>query len=116
MSDISDNIRSSPTSTNSGNLSSDLLPSSLVNEELQLALNKVLLSIHYTFTRYIFIAYDIIFFKEATEEELLKAINHCKQLVLESDQCSSERKWLVRHLIELRLRYQECKEALADPQ
>lgn len=46
MSDISDNIRSSPTSTNSGNLSSDLLPPSLVNEELQLALNKVLLSIH----------------------------------------------------------------------
>lgn len=42
MSDISDNVRSSPTSTTSGNLSTEFLPSSLANEELQLALNKVL--------------------------------------------------------------------------
>lgn len=40
----------------------------------------------------------------------------CKDLVLESDQCSPERKWLVRHLIELRLRLQECREAMADPE
>ncbi|KRT83795.1 C1 domain containing protein, partial [Oryctes borbonicus] len=73
--------------------SDDQIPSTLVAEELQLALNK-----------------------EATEAELNKAILRCKELVLNSEQCSPERKWLVRHLIELRLRLQECKEALLDPQ
>ncbi|KAJ8927940.1 hypothetical protein NQ314_019571 [Rhamnusium bicolor] len=90
-------LTSSPVSTTSGNLSSEdvdnFLPTSLASEELKLALNK-----------------------EATDDELLKAINRCKNLVLESDQCSVERKWLVRHLIELRLRLQECKEAMDDPQ
>ncbi|XP_030761210.1 differentially expressed in FDCP 8 homolog [Sitophilus oryzae] len=70
-----------------------ILPTSLAVEELKLALNK-----------------------EATEEELTKAINRCKELILENEQCSTERKWLVRHLIELRLRLQECKEAMNDPQ
>ncbi|KAL3275837.1 hypothetical protein HHI36_020579 [Cryptolaemus montrouzieri] len=69
------------------------IPSALEAEELQLALNK-----------------------EATEEELLKAIARCKNLVLETDNCSVERKWLVRHLIELRLRLQECREAAVDPE
>ncbi|XP_018324636.1 differentially expressed in FDCP 8 homolog [Agrilus planipennis] len=69
------------------------LPSSLASEELQLALNK-----------------------EANEEQLESAITRCKELVLESDQFSTERKWLVRHLIELRLRLQEFKEAQLDPQ
>ncbi|KAJ8919760.1 hypothetical protein NQ315_006289 [Exocentrus adspersus] len=87
-------LTSSPTSTTSGSLSQDhLLPTSLTAEELLLALNK-----------------------EATEEELVQAISRCKDLVLESDQCSVERKWLVRHLIELRLRLQECQEAMSDPQ
>jgi hypothetical protein len=92
-------LASTPSSSTSGCLSNDessddhLLPSSLAAEELQLALNK-----------------------EATEEELQKAINRCKDLVLESSQCSLERKWLVRHLIELRLRLQECREAMVDPQ
>lgn len=40
MSD-SDNGRSSITSTNSANLSAEFVPSSLANEELQLAMNKV---------------------------------------------------------------------------
>ncbi|CAG9824818.1 unnamed protein product [Phaedon cochleariae] len=99
MSDnMSDNrqLTSSPISTAaSGNLSSDIefLPTSLAAEELKLALNK-----------------------EATEDELLTAINRSKDLVLENDQCSPERKWLVRHLIELRLRLQECREAMDDPQ
>ncbi|KAB0792310.1 hypothetical protein PPYR_14269 [Photinus pyralis] len=87
---------SSPSSNTSGALSIDfddhLLPSSLAAEELQLALNK-----------------------EAGEVELQTAIDRCKELVLECDQCSSERKWLVRHLIELRLRLQECQDALSDP-
>ncbi|KAJ8977792.1 hypothetical protein NQ317_014698 [Molorchus minor] len=92
-------LTASPVSTTSGsgNLSNDeidqLLPTSLAAEELQLALNK-----------------------DATEEELIQAISRCKDLVLDSDQCSVERKWLVRHLIELRLRLQECREAMADPQ
>ncbi|XP_015833342.1 differentially expressed in FDCP 8 homolog isoform X2 [Tribolium castaneum] len=101
MCEVGENSRilaSTPSSTTSGCLSNDegsddrLLPSSLAAEELQLALNK-----------------------EATEEELLKAITRCKDLVLESNQCSLERKWLVRHLIELRLRLQECREAMEDP-
>ncbi|KAK4872427.1 hypothetical protein RN001_014456 [Aquatica leii] len=92
-------IVSTPCSTASAGSSIDdalddhLLPSSLAAEELQLALNK-----------------------EAGENELQTAIIRCKELVLESDQCTPERKWLVRHLIELRLRLQECKEALIDPQ
>ncbi|XP_045464923.1 differentially expressed in FDCP 8 homolog [Harmonia axyridis] len=69
------------------------IPIALEAEELQLALNK-----------------------EATEEELLKAIMRCKNLVLETDECSLERKWIVRHLIELRLRLQECREAATDPE
>ncbi|RZC39574.1 differentially expressed in FDCP 8 -like, partial [Asbolus verrucosus] len=100
-------LASTPSSSTSGCLSNDetsddhLLPSSLASEELQLALNKVK------------IVNRIV---EATEEELLTAINRCKDLVLESSQCSIERKWLVRHLIELRLRLQECREAMVDPQ
>lgn len=88
---------STPSSTTSGALSVDLddhlLPSSLEATELQLALNK-----------------------EAGETELQAAISRCKELVLENEQCSLERKWLVRHLIELRLRLQECRDALSDPQ
>ncbi|KAF5279364.1 hypothetical protein FQA39_LY05474 [Lamprigera yunnana] len=86
----------SPTSVCSSSIDAvedHLLPSSLAAEELQLALNK-----------------------EAGEVELETAIVRCKDLVLECDQCSPERKWIVRHLIELRLRLQECKEALLDPQ
>lgn len=37
-------------------------------------------------------------------------IEKCKQMVLESAECSDERKWLVRRLIELRLRVQEFRE------
>lgn len=53
--------------------------------------------------------------KEASADELEQAIARCRELVLESEQCSVERKWLVRHLIELRLRLQECCDALTDP-
>ncbi|XP_057667799.1 differentially expressed in FDCP 8 homolog isoform X1 [Diorhabda carinulata] len=84
-------IDTSPLSTISEN-ESDFLPANLASEELKLALNK-----------------------EATEEELIKAISRCKSLILECDQCSEERKWIVRHLIELRLRLQECRDAMEDP-
>lgn len=40
-------------------------------------------------------------------------INKCKQMVLESAECSEERKWLVRRLIELRLRAQQLRETSA---
>ncbi|XP_066151320.1 differentially expressed in FDCP 8 homolog isoform X1 [Euwallacea fornicatus] len=65
----------------------------LISEELQLALNK-----------------------EANEEDLVKAIESCKDLILENSQYSLERKVLVRHLIELRLKLEEFREAMTDPQ
>ncbi|XP_012286719.1 differentially expressed in FDCP 8 homolog isoform X2 [Orussus abietinus] len=49
------------------------------------------------------------FSKATTQEELQEMAGKCKQLVLESTECSEERKWLVRRLIELRLRVQELR-------
>ncbi|XP_076661992.1 differentially expressed in FDCP 8 homolog isoform X1 [Halictus rubicundus] len=49
--------------------------------------------------------------KAACEEDLKEMVQKCKQMVLESAECSDERKWLVRRLIELRLRVQELREA-----
>lgn len=46
----------------------------------------------------------------ATKEEVEKAVVQCKELILSSPQCSDERKWLVRYLIELRLRLQDLKD------
>lgn len=43
---------------------------------------------------------------------MAKAVEQCREMVLESSERSEERKWLVRRLIELRLRLQEAKEAL----
>ncbi|KAM0731359.1 Differentially expressed in FDCP 8-like protein [Formica fusca] len=48
--------------------------------------------------------------KDASEENLKEMIHKCKLMVLESAECSDERKWLVRRLIELRLRAQELRE------
>ncbi|XP_015602576.1 differentially expressed in FDCP 8 homolog isoform X2 [Cephus cinctus] len=47
---------------------------------------------------------------DASEEDLKEMERKCKQMVLESEECSEERKWLVRRLIELRLRVQELRE------
>ncbi|EZA58245.1 differentially expressed in FDCP 8 homolog isoform X2 [Ooceraea biroi] len=49
--------------------------------------------------------------QETTEVELQDMVNRCKTMVLESAECSDERKWLVRRLIELRLRVQQMREA-----
>ncbi|KAL1131013.1 hypothetical protein AAG570_012251 [Ranatra chinensis] len=49
-----------------------------------------------------------------TIEELSEAVNRCKELVLDSEECSEERKWLVRRLIELRHRLQQAKDAEVD--
>ncbi|XP_058792983.1 differentially expressed in FDCP 8 homolog isoform X2 [Phymastichus coffea] len=48
--------------------------------------------------------------KAMNQDDLQEMINKCKQMVLESAECSEERKWLVRRLIELRLRAQELRE------
>lgn len=48
--------------------------------------------------------------------ELESAIIRLKELILDTEQCSDERKWVVRHLVELRLRLQERREADNDPQ
>lgn len=48
--------------------------------------------------------------KDMTQEDLEDMAEKCKQMVLESAECSEERKWLVRRLIELRLRAQELRE------
>lgn len=48
--------------------------------------------------------------KDASEEDLQEMVHKCKLMVLESAECSDERKWLVRRLIELRLRAQELRE------
>ncbi|XP_019762769.2 differentially expressed in FDCP 8 homolog [Dendroctonus ponderosae] len=89
-------VESSCSPESGGTLSSEdtdnILPTNLHSEELQLALNQ-----------------------EATEHDLLEAINRCKELILENTECSAERKWIVRHLIELRFRLQEHKEAMEDP-
>ncbi|XP_043787210.1 differentially expressed in FDCP 8 homolog isoform X3 [Apis laboriosa] len=54
----------------------------------------------------------VLSLSKATSEEYLKdMIDKCKQMVLESAECSDERKWLVRRLIELRLRVQEFRES-----
>lgn len=49
-----------------------------------------------------------------TVQELQEAIIQCKTLVLDSAECSEERKWLVRRLIELRYRLVLAKEAAED--
>ncbi|XP_066584771.1 differentially expressed in FDCP 8 homolog isoform X2 [Prorops nasuta] len=48
--------------------------------------------------------------KGCTSSDLEEMIAKCKSMVLESSECSEERRWLVRRLIELRLRLQELKE------
>lgn len=52
-----------------------------------------------------------------SKEELSEAISKCKILIVNSVVCSSERKWLVRRLIELRyqlLTVEEVKKDLTD--
>ncbi|XP_034255845.1 differentially expressed in FDCP 8 homolog isoform X2 [Thrips palmi] len=49
-----------------------------------------------------------------TVEELSEAVKKCEKKVLDTREYSEERKWLVRYLIELRLRLQEAHEAVAE--
>lgn len=70
---------------------SHAIPSSLIKEQWQLILDQ-----------------------DASIEELTSAIERCKELVLNTDECTNERKWLVRHLVELRFRLREMEDAIND--
>ncbi|XP_073838076.1 differentially expressed in FDCP 8 homolog isoform X2 [Musca autumnalis] len=56
----------------------------------------------------------LIFNSEASVQDLQEAINHCKDLVLISEENSEERRWLVRHLVDLRYSLEELQEAQRD--
>ncbi|XP_005191584.1 differentially expressed in FDCP 8 homolog isoform X3 [Musca domestica] len=56
----------------------------------------------------------LIFNSEASVQDLQEAINHCKDLVLISEENSEERRWLVRHLVDLRYSLEELQEAQSD--
>lgn len=59
--------------------------------------------------------WQVILDQDATPSDLSNAIGRCKELVVNTDELSDERKWLVRHLVELRFRLSEIEEALIDP-
>ncbi|XP_026474690.1 differentially expressed in FDCP 8 homolog [Ctenocephalides felis] len=59
--------------------------------------------------------WQLILGDKATLPEILHSIEQCKALVLETESGSEERKWVVRHLVELRLCAEELKDALEDP-
>lgn len=69
------------------------IPASLITEEWQLVLEQ-----------------------DASISDLQKSIERCKELVIVTDECSVERKWLVRHLVELRFRLNELQDVIDDPQ
>ncbi|XP_055911568.1 differentially expressed in FDCP 8 homolog isoform X2 [Eupeodes corollae] len=89
------NLSTTPSSSHSEESSSDkalTIPASLIKEQWRL-----------------------IFNSDATISNLEQAINTCKELVLSTDELSDERKWLVRHLVELRYELEGLKEAEEDP-
>lgn len=59
--------------------------------------------------------WQVILGQDASSENLLNAIERCKELVVKTDELSSERKWLVRHLVELRFRLSEIEDMVNDP-
>lgn len=58
--------------------------------------------------------WQVILDQDASVDELKSAIERCKELVVSTDELSDERKWLVRHLVELRFRLSEIEDALGD--
>lgn len=70
-----------------GSDKSHAIPTSLIKEQWQLVLDQ-----------------------DASMDDLTNAIEKCKELVLNTDECSDERKWLVRHLVELRFRSREMED------
>nr|XP_036220543.1 differentially expressed in FDCP 8 homolog isoform X1 [Bactrocera oleae] len=57
----------------------------------------------------------LIFTSDANVQDLEAAIAHCRDLVMLSDECSEERRWLVRHLVDLRYSLKELQSAESDP-
>lgn len=60
--------------------------------------------------------WQVILGQDASLSDLKNAIERCKELVIETEECSTERKWLVRHLVELRFRVRELQDLVDDPQ
>lgn len=59
--------------------------------------------------------WQLILDQDASRDDLKNAIEKCKTLVLNTEECSYERKWIVRHLVELRFRLRELDDVLEDP-
>lgn len=59
--------------------------------------------------------WQVILGQDASMDELRDAIERCKDLVMNCDEYSLERKWLVRHLVELRYRLRELQDIVDDP-
>lgn len=86
-----DNDTLASVSGDDGSDKSHAIPSTLIKEQWQLVLEE-----------------------DASIDDLTNAIEKCKELVLITDECSTERKWLVRHLVELRFRLREMEDANID--
>ncbi|XP_037879879.1 differentially expressed in FDCP 8 homolog isoform X1 [Glossina fuscipes] len=56
----------------------------------------------------------LIFTSEASVQDLQEAVAHCKDLVMLSNENSEERRWLVRHLVDLRYSLKEMIDAQKD--
>lgn len=74
-------------SADDGSDKSHAIPNSLIKEQWQLVLDQ-----------------------DATIDELTRAVERCKELVISTDELTTERKWLVRHLVELRFRLREMED------
>lgn len=59
--------------------------------------------------------WQLVLDKECTIPEMENAIVKCKDLVLACNDDTDDRKWLVRHLIELRYRLRELQDVENDP-
>lgn len=59
--------------------------------------------------------WKLIINSDSTISNLEQAIATCKALVLDTEEASEERNWLVRHLIELRYELEQLKNAADDP-
>lgn len=71
---------------------SQAMPSNLINEDWQIILSS-----------------------DASKNDLENAISRCKELVVSSKECSDERKWLVRQLVEMRFALRELTSSMEDP-
>ncbi|XP_055689582.1 differentially expressed in FDCP 8 homolog isoform X1 [Lutzomyia longipalpis] len=59
--------------------------------------------------------WQLVLGQEAGMIDLQNAIELCRKLVLDYEEGSTERKWIVRHLVELRFRLREIQDVAEDP-